>query len=549
MSKIIETGSDSRTKLLSGVNQLANAVVTTLGPNGRNVVIAQQGGNLPTSTKDGVTVAKTVTLKDPVENLGAQMVKQASIKTADNAGDGTTTATLLAKELISEGMNHTNLSQKHNAVAIKRGMDKTAKEIVKHLKEMSTDIESEDQIKQVATISANNDEEVGNLIAAAIDKVGLEGVVTVEESKSYETTLETVEGMEFDRGYKSPYFVTDNSTMQAQLDDPYILLYDGKISAVKELLPILEGVSQQNKSMLIIAEDIDGEALAAMIVNKMRGILKCCAVKAPDFGERRTHILEDIAVLTGGTVISKQKGMRLDKATFDQLGTARGITVGKDKTTIVDGNGSEEAIEARLEEVKDQIERAESNYAVEQLQNRLAKMAGGVAVINVGGFTETEMKERKDRVDDALHATRAALDEGIVAGGGVALLRAKHMLCEANQLECEGDETIGSAILLNAIEKPFCQILKNAGIEKYHGILSTIEDSFDKVDQENFGYNIKTGEYINMVENGIIDPTKVTRTALENAVSVAGTMLITECTIVDDPEEDKEVDPMSMMGM
>jgi len=540
MSKIIETGSDSRAKLLRGVNKLANAVVTTLGPNGRNVVIAQQGGNLPQSTKDGVTVAKTVTLKDPVENLGAQMVKQASIKTADNAGDGTTTATLLAKELISDGMNH--LSQKHNAVAIKRGMDKTAKEIVKHLKEMSTDISSEEQIKQVATISANNDEEVGNLIAAAIDKVGLDGVVTVEESKSYETTLETVEGMEFDRGYKSPYFVTDNSTMQAQLDDPYVLLYDGKISAVKELLPILEGVSQQNKSMLIIAEDIDGEALAAMIVNKMRGILKCCAVKAPDFGERRTHILEDIAVLTGGTVISKQKGMRLDKATFDQLGTCRGVTVGKEKTTIVDGNGSEEAIAARLEEVKDQIERADSNYAVEQLQNRLAKMAGGVAVINVGGFTETEMKERKDRVDDALHATRAALDEGIVPGGGVALLKAKHMLCEANQLICEGDETIGSSILLSAIEKPFIQILKNAGIDKYHGILAAVEHDFK-------GYNIKTGQYVDMVEEGIIDPTKVTRTALENAVSVAGTMLITECTIVDDPEDDKEVDPMSMMGM
>ena len=427
MSKIIETGSDSRAKLLSGVEQLANAVVTTLGPNGRNVVIAQQGGNLPQSTKDGVTVAKTVTLKDPVENLGAQMVKQASIKTADNAGDGTTTATLLAKELITEGMNH--LSQKHNAVAIKRGMDKTAKEIVKHLKEMSTDISSEEQIKQVATISANNDEEVGNLIAAAIDKVGLDGVVTVEESKSYETTLETVEGMQFDRGYKSPYFVTDNSTMQAQLD------------------------------------------------------------------------------------------------------------------------GSEEAITSRLEEVKDQIERAESNYAVEQLQNRLAKMAGGVAVINVGGFTETEMKERKDRVDDALHATRAALDEGIVPGGGVALLRAKHMLCEANQLTCEGDETIGSTILLSAIEKPFIQILLNAGILKYHNILSAVEGSFSNLDKENYGYNIKTGEYIDMVEEGIIDPTKVTRTALENAVSVAGTMLITECTIVDDPEDDKEADPMSMMGM
>ncbi len=540
MSKIIETGSDSRVKLLSGVEQLANAVVTTLGPNGRNVVIAQQGGMLPQSTKDGVTVAKTVSLKDPVENLGAQMVKQAAVQTGDSAGDGTTTSTLLAKELIAEGMNH--LSQKHNAVAIKRGMDKTSREIVKHLKEMSTDIASEDQIKQVATISANNDIEVGNLIAAAMDKVGREGVVTVEESKTHETTLETVEGMQFDRGYKSPYFVTDNSTMQAQLDDPYILLYDGRISAVKELLPILEAVSQQNKSLIIISEDIDGEALAAMIVNKMRGILKCCAVKAPDFGERRTHILEDIATLTGGTLISKQKGHRLDKITFDQLGTARGVTIEKEKTTIVDGNGTEEEIASRLNEIKDQIERASSNYATEQLQQRLAKMAGGVAVINVGGFTETEMKERKDRVDDALHATRAALDEGVVAGGGVALLEARAKLVEANSLICEGDETIGAEILLNAIEKPFIQILKNAGIDKYHAILAAVEHDFK-------GYNIKTEQYVDMIEEGIIDPTKVTRTALENAVSVAGTMLITECTIVDDPNKEDKADPMSMMGM
>jgi chaperonin GroEL len=543
MSKIIETGSNSRVKLLNGVEQLAEAVVTTLGPNGRNVIIAQQGGNLPTSTKDGVTVAKTVALKDPVENLGAQMVKQAAIKTGDNAGDGTTTATLLAKELIKEGMNHTNLSQKHNAVAIKRGMDKTSKEIIKHLKKLSTDIASEDQIKQVATISANNDEEVGNLIAAAMDKVGREGVVTVEESKSYETTLETEKGMQFDRGYKSPYFVTNNSSMQAQLDDPYILIYDGRINTVKELLPILESVSQQNKSMLVIAEDIDGEALAAMIVNKMRGILKCCAVKAPDFGERRTHILEDIATLTGGTVISKQKGHRLDKITFDQLGSCRGITIEKEKTTIVDGNGTEESITARLEEIKDQIERAESNYAVETLQNRLAKMAGGVAVINVGGFTETEMKERKDRVDDALHATRAALDEGIVAGGGVALLEARNKFTSAkvNLDLYEGDEKIGSDILLNAIEKPFIQILLNAGIDKYHTILSKVEEDFK-------GYNIKTGGHVDMIEEGIIDPTKVTRTALENAVSVAGTMLITECTIVDDPEE-KDNNEMPIMGM
>ena len=541
MSKIIETGSDSRTKLLSGVEQLAKAVVTTLGPNGRNVIIAQQGGMLPQSTKDGVTVAKTVTLKDPVENLGAQMVKQAAIHTGDTAGDGTTTSTLLAKELIKEGMNHTNLSQKHNAVAIKRGMDKTSKEIVKHLKEMSTDIASEDQIKQVATISANNDEEVGKLITAAMDKVGREGVITVEESKTHETTLETVEGMQFGRGYKSPYFVTDNSTMQAQLDEPYILLYDGKVNAVKELLPILEAVSQQNKSLLVVAEDIDGEALAAMIVNKMRNILKCCAVKAPDFGERRTHILEDIASLTGGTVISKQKGMRLDKITFDDLGTARGITVEKDKTTIVDGNGTEEAITSRLEEIKEQIDRAESKYAIEQLQQRLAKMAGGVAVINVGGFTETEMKEKVDRVDDALHATRAALDEGVVAGGGVALLEARSKFLKANQLKLEDDETIGAEILLSAIEKPFIQILKNAGIDKYHAILAAVEHDFK-------GYNIKTGTYVDMIEAGIIDPTKVTRTALENAVSVAGTMLITECTIVDDPDKkDEAVNPM--MGM
>jgi len=546
MSKIINTGSDSRAKLLSGVEQLAEAVVATLGPNGRNVVIAQQGGNLPTSTKDGVSVAKTISLNDPVENLGAQMVKQAAVQTGDSAGDGTTTSTLLAKELIKEGMKYTNISQKHNAVLIKKGMDNATKAIVNTLKDLSTDIESEDQIKQVATISSNNDEEVGNLISAAMDKVGREGVVTVEESKSYETTLETVEGMQFDRGYKSPYFVTDNSTMQAQLDEPYILLYDGKINAVKELLPILEAVSQQNKSMLIIAEDIDGEALAAMIVNKMRGILKCCAVKAPDFGERRTHILEDIATLTGGTLISKQKGMRLDKITFDQLGTSRGVTIEKEKTTIVDGNGTEETITARLEEIKDQIERADSNYAVEQLQNRLAKMAGGVAVINVGGFTETEMKERKDRVEDALHATRAALDEGIVAGGGVALLKAKDIIINSSTKYNNKDEQLGVEILLSSLEKPFIQILKNAGIEKYHTILGKIEN---QLETDNTGYNIQTGEYVDMIEEGIIDPTKVTRTALENAVSVAGTMLITECTIVDDPKDDKEEDPMSMMQM
>tara|TARA_B100000579_G_scaffold342807_1_gene294952 strand:+ start:769 stop:2397 length:1629 start_codon:yes stop_codon:yes gene_type:complete len=542
MSKIIEVGSKSRAKLLKGAEQLAEAVVATLGPNGRNVVIAQQGGNLPQSTKDGVTVAKTIALKDPVENLGAQMVKQAAVQTGNTAGDGTTTATLLAKELIEEGMNH--LTQKRNAVLIKKGIEDTAGLIVEALKEISTDISSQDQIKQVATISSNNDSEVGRLIAAAMKKVGREGVVTVEESKTHETTLENVEGMQFDRGYKSPYFVTNNSSMQCHLDEPYILLYDGRINAVKDLLPILEAVSQKSKSLLIIAEDIDGEALAAMIVNKMRGILKCCAVKAPDFGERRTHILEDIATLTGGTLISKQKGMRLDKITFDQLGTARGITVSKGKTIIVDGSGTEEDIKSRLEEIKDQIERAESNYAVEQLQQRLAKMAGGVAVINVGGFTETEMKEKKDRVEDALHATRAAIDEGIVPGGGIALLKAKESVLKDYELKnTNRDESIGAEILLNTIEKPFIQILKNAGIEKYHDILSNVEVDINK------GYNIKTDKYVDFIKEGIIDPTKVTRTALENAVSVAGTLLITECTVVDDPEEKNNNNEMPMMGM
>ena len=380
-----------------------------------------------------------------------------------------------------------------------------------------------------------------------MEKVGREGVITVEESKTHENSLEIVEGMQFDRGYKSPYFITDNASMETHLEEPYILLYDGRITAVKDLLPILETVSQQDKPLLIIAEDIDGEALAAMIVNKMRGILKCCAVKAPDFGDRRTHILEDIATLTGGTLISKQKGMRLDKMTFDQLGSCRGITVEKEKTTIVDGGGTEEAITVRLEEIKDQIDRAESSYALEALQNRLSKMAGGVAIINVGGYTETEMRERKDRVEDALHATRAALDEGIVLGGGAALLKARDMFYE-NYVEEEWgdkDEQLGVTILLDTIEKPFIQILLNAGIDRYHSILERVGDY---VVDSNTSFNIKTNEYVDFIEEGIIDPTKVTRTALENAVSVAGTMLITECTIVDEPKtNEEEAEPM--MGM
>ena len=539
MSKIIETGSDSRVKLLSGVEQLANAVVTTLGPNGRNVVIAQQGGMLPQSTKDGVTVAKTVSLKDPVENLGAQMVKQAAVQTGDSAGDGTTTSTLLAKELIAEGMNH--LSQKHNAVAIKRGMDKTAKSIVNHLKEMSVDISSEDQIKQVATISANNDTEVGNLIAAAMDKVGREGVVTVEESKTHETTLETVEGMQFDRGYKSPYFVTDNSTMQAQLDDPYILLYDGRISAVKELLPILEGVAKQAKSLLIIAEDIDHEALATLIVNKQRGTLDVCAVKAPDFGDRRKLILEDIAIMTGGQVFDKSKGMKLDKFSWEWFGEARTATISKTTTTIIDGKGDEDTINKRIEELAHQVEGSESEFEREQLQSRLAKMCGGVSIIHVGGRNETEMNEKKDRVDDALHATKAAIEEGIVPGGGSALLYARESINNCN---------IGAEIVYKACGKPFEQILINAG---HDSVKAQMLGKYQLIESGNdtwAGYNIKTEKVVNMKESGIIDPTKVTRVALENAAAVAGTVLLTECIVVNEPKEDKQpqMDP-SMMGM
>ena len=543
MSKIIETGSNSRTKLLSGVEQLANAVVTTLGPNGRNVVIAQQGGNLPTSTKDGVTVAKTVTLKDPVENLGAQMVKQAAVQTGDTAGDGTTTSTLLAKELIKEGMNHTNLSQKHNAVAIKRGMDKTAREIVKHLKEMSTDIASEDQIKQVATISANGDEEIGELITSAMDKVGRDGVVTVEESKSYETTLETVEGMQFERGYKSHYFVTNNNTMTSILEDVQILIVDEKLTTVKALLPILESVASQNKSLLIIAEDIDNEALATLIVNKGRGTIKTCAVKAPDFGDRRKLILEDIATLTGGTVFSKEKGHKWDKFQHSWFGEARTVTITKDKTTIIDGKGNEEAVNSRVDNLTNQIDSAESDFEKEQLQNRLARLCGGISIIHVGGFTETEMNEKKDRVDDALNATKAAIEEGIVPGGGTALLYARNSIINDN---------IGAGIVYKACGKPFEQILINAGYESVEAQMLGKYQLVESGDNTWTGYNIKTDKVVDMKKAGIIDPTKVTRVAIENAAAVAGTVLLTECIVVNEPKEEEkqhQIDPSQMMGM
>ena len=530
MSKIIKTGLNSRAKLLEGARQLAEAVVTTLGPNGRNVIIAQQGGNLPTSTKDGVTVAKTITLKDPVENLGAQLVKEAAIQTGHTAGDGTTTSTLLAKELIEEGMNH--LSQKHNAVSIKKGMENAAKSIIKTLKDQSTDIASEDQIKQVATISANNDSEVGNLIAAAMEKVGREGVITVEESKTHEDTLETVEGMQFDRGYKSPYFVTDNNTMTSTLNDVSILIADRKFTNVKELLPILEGVAKQAKSLLIIAEDIDHEALATLIVNKQRGTLSVCAVKAPDFGDRRKLILEDIAIMTGGQVFDKSKGIKLDKFSWDWFGEARTVTIGKDKTTIIDGKGNEDAINQRIEELAAQVEGASSEFAREQLQNRLAKVCGGVSIIHVGGHNETEMNEKKDRVDDALHATKAAQEEGIVPGGGAALLYARESIKKDN---------IGAEIVYKACGKPFEQILINAG---HDSVGAQMLGRYRLVDSGNdtwAGYNIKTDKVVDMKEAGIIDPTKVTRVALENAASVAGTVLLTECIVVNEPVDPKNV--------
>jgi chaperonin GroEL len=544
MNKQIEFGSKARAKLINGINQLADAVVATMGPNGRNVVFNDPAKGIR-STKDGVSVAKEIKLEDPIEDLGAQMVKQAAIKTADIAGDGTTTSTLIARELIKGGIK--GLNKGRSSVQIKRGIDNAVKEVISTLKQnISEKITSEEQLKQIATISANNDIEVGNLIAAAFEKVGKEGVVSIEESKTHETTLEVVEGLQFSRGYKSPYFVTDNNTMQANLDDPYILLYDGRITNAKEMLKILEGCSTQNKSLVVIAEDIDSEALAVMIVNKMRGTLKCCAIKAPDFGERRTHILEDIAVLTGATLVSPQKGHRLDKITFDMLGSSRGVSITKEKTTIIDGNGSEKDINARLEEIKNQIDRAETPFAVEKLQERLSKMAGGVAVVNVGGYTETEMREKKDRVEDAMHATRAAIDEGIVPGGGLALLLGREVISYNGEGE---DFNFGKELVYKALIKPFSQILHNAGVEENESLYLSYKLKNQKEDYW-AGYDVNSQELINMMDKGIIDPCKVTRIALENAASVAGTILLTEATIVDIPKENNNnEDMMSQMGM
>jgi chaperonin GroEL len=517
---------EARAKLKRGVDHLAEAVKVTLGPKGRNVVIDKKFGS-PTVTKDGVTVAKEVELADPIENMGAQMVKEVATKTSDLAGDGTTTATVLAQAIYREGLK--NVTAGANPMELKRGIDRAVEAVTESLRSLSVPSAGKKEIAQVGTISANNDKEIGNLIAEAMEKVGKDGVITVEEAKGLETTLETVDGMQFDRGYLSPYFVTDPEKMEAVLDDPYILIHDKKISAMKELLPVLEKVAQSGRPLLIIAEDVEGEALATLVVNKLRGTLKVASVKAPGFGDRRKEMLRDIAVLTGGQVISEEVGFKLENATLNDLGRAKRIVVDKDNTTIVDGKGKENDIQGRINEIKAAVEKTTSDYDREKLQERLAKLSGGVAVINVGAATETEMKEKKARVEDALHATRAAVEEGIVAGGGVALIRAQSALEKIRGTE---DEKIGVEIVRRALEEPIRMIAQNAGAEGSI-VVAKVKESKDK----NFGYNAQTDVYEDLVKAGVIDPTKVTRTALQNAASIAGLLLTTECVVVEKKEE------------
>ena len=546
MSKQIEFGADARKKLVKGIDKLADAVVSTLGPNGRNVVYLKDGQVY--STKDGVSVAREISsLEDPIEDLGINMIKQASIKTSDNAGDGTTTSTLLAREIVKQGLSR--LNDGANAVEIKRGIDSAVDVVLMGLKKMHEKITTEEQLEQIATISANNDPTVGKLISTAMEKVGREGVVYIEESKTGETYLETVEGMQFDRGYKSPYFVTNNSTMSTTLNDVYVFIADHRFSAVKDLLPVLEGVSQANKSLLIICDDIDGEALSTLVVNKMRGTLKVAAVRAPEFGERRKLLLEDIAILTGGVVFDKDKGMKLDKFQWDWFGQARTITVTKDKTTIIDGKGQEDKITNRVEDLEQQIALANTPFEMEKLQERLSKFVGGVAIVHVGGNTETEMKEKKDRVDDALQATKAALIDGIVPGGGIALLNARESLLDIKNENTTDDFKFGYKVVYNACGKPFEQILSNAGYSEADARMIAQHD-LKLTDDEWAGYDIKTCSVVNMKEAGILDPHKVTKQALSNASSIAGTILLTECVVVDKPEDKKEgaFDP-AMMGM
>ena len=542
----ISFAADAREALADGVAKLADAVTATLGPAGRNVIIEHET-NRPQSTKDGVTVAKSIQLKDPEENMGAQLVKQAAVRTAEEAGDGTTTSTLLAQSIYTGGLDY--IKEGSNSVEIRRGIEDAVKDIVGYLGSENKDITDEEQLKQVATISGNNDPAIGELISTAMEKVGTDGVVTIEESKTGETYLETVEGMQFSRGYKSPYFVTDNASMTAVLQNPYILITDKKLNQVKELLPILEAVSSQNKSLLIVADDIGGEALSTLVVNKMRGILPVAAVNAPDFGDRKKASLEDIATLTGGTVISSEKGMRLDKFDPNWLGKANKATVTKDKTTIIDAAGSEEAIAERVDEIKNLIEESNSPFEKENLQDRLGKLIGGVSIVYVGGMTEVEMKERKDRVDDALHATRAAIEEGILPGGGTALLLAAYWLTENLPEEGSTDYKAGYDIIIEACERPFYKILENAGYS--FDEIGDIEQRIKENGDFWFGYNPREEDYFNMYKEGIIDPMKVTRLALENAASVSGTMLTTEAVISFDPDQEDstpDMDPNMLLG-
>jgi chaperonin GroEL len=527
MTKDIKFDIEARDGLKRGVDALANAVKVTLGPKGRNVIIGKAFGG-PNVTKDGVTVAKEIELQDPLENMGAQMVKEVASKTNDLAGDGTTTATVLAQAIVKEGLK--NVAAGANPMDLKRGIDKAVEAIVEDLTKQAKVVGSDsEKIKQIASISANNDEVIGELIANAFGKVGKEGVITVEEAKGTDTFVDVVEGMQFDRGYLSPYFVTNPEKMEAELDSPYILLYDKKVSSLKELLPVLEPVAQSGKPLLIIAEDVDGEALSTLVVNKLRGALKIAAVKAPGFGDRRKAMLEDIAILTGGTVISEERGYTLENTTIDMLGTAKRVNIDKDNTTIVSGAGDADTIKNRVNQIKGQMETTTSDYDKEKLQERLAKLAGGVAVLYVGAASEVEMKEKKDRVDDALHATRAAVEEGIVAGGGVALLRAKAVLTKIKA--DNADEATGIQIVSRAVEAPLRTIVENAGLEGSVVVAKVAEGKGD------FGYNAKTDEYVDMLKAGIIDPKKVTRVALENAASVAGMILTTECALIDIKEE------------
>ncbi len=530
-AKEIKYDIEAREKIMKGVDTLANAVKVTLGPKGRNVLIEKSWGS-PKTTKDGVTVAKEIELEDKFENMGAQMVKEVASKTSDVAGDGTTTATILAQVIYKEGSKM--VAAGANPMALKRGIDKAVEAVVQELKKISKPTKEKKEIAQVGTVSANNDSTIGDIIAEAMEKVGKEGVITVEEAKGMETTLEIVEGMQFDRGYLSPYFVTDPEKMEVNLEEPYILLHEKKISNMKDLIPILEQIAKMGKPLLIIAEDVEGEALATLVVNKLRGTLKCAAVKAPGFGDRRKAMLEDIAILTGGQVISEDLGLKLENVTLNDLGTAKKVTIDKDNTTIVDGGGSRKALEGRVKQIRVQIEETTSDYDREKLQERLAKLIGGVAVINVGAATEVEMKEKKDRVEDALNATRAAVEEGIVPGGGVAYIRA---LKAVDKLKLEGDEQMGVDIIRRALEEPLRQIANNAGFEGSVVVQKVREG------KGNFGFNAEKGEYEDMINAGIIDPTKVTRFALQNAASVAGLLMTTEALVAEKPKKEKASAP------